>query len=190
MKRSFSSLAAVALALSSPTLASPVPQLVPGFVDPATCIAVGVIVELLIGDPLAVAYCAAVVPLPSVIKKSTTTVVSPATVTVTTTNSNSVLPTIASPVTTTTTISSCTAGPTPLKRPLLPPIPDGVTQYPTLDVTKACSCLSLPTKTVTSVITVTASPTVTITTTTDIPGSGSPFVATATVISPCNAVVF
>ncbi|KAL6880744.1 GLEYA domain-containing protein [Trichoderma novae-zelandiae] len=187
MKHSFSSLAALALALSSAAVASPTPQLVPGIVDTVSCLAVNAIVELLIGDPLAVAYCAAVVPLPSVIRSRTTTVVRPTTVTVTTTNSNSVRPTITSHTTTTTTISSCTASPTPFKRHLFPgggyrpPIPDCVTQYPTPDVTEACSCLSLPTPTVTSVRTVTVSPTVTVTRTTGVPGAGSPVTTTSTV---------
>ncbi|KAH0494622.1 hypothetical protein TgHK011_001238 [Trichoderma gracile] len=178
----------MALALSSATIASPAPQLVPGIVDPASCLAVQAIVGLLIGDPLAVAYCAAVVPLPSVVKTSTTTVVRPTTLTITTAaNSNSVLPTITSHTTTTTTISSCIASPTPFKRRFypdarqLPPIPDLVTEYPTPDVTKACSCLSLPTSTVTSVRTVTVSPTVTITRIGGIPSAGKPVVTTSTV---------
>ncbi|TFB04911.1 hypothetical protein CCMA1212_003268 [Trichoderma ghanense] len=184
MKHTFSSLAALALALSSATVASPAPQLVPGIVDPASCLAVQVIVGLLVGDPLAVAYCAAVVPLPSVVKTSTTTIARPFTVTVTTTDANSVQPTITTSTTTTTTISSCTASPTPFNHPGdgdLPSIPDFVTQYPTPDVTKACSCLSLPTSTVTSVKTVIVSPTVTITETTGLAGAGSPIVTTATV---------
>ncbi|KAK1251322.1 hypothetical protein MKX07_005877 [Trichoderma sp. CBMAI-0711] len=177
MKCSFSSLATLALAFSSATVASPAPQLVPGIVDPASCLAVQVIVGLLIGDPVAVAYCAAVVPLPSVVKTSTTTIVRPTTVTITTANSDSVLP----------TITSLTTTPTPFKRHLhpgardLPPIPDLVTEYPTVDITKACSCLSLPTSTVTSVRTVIVSPTVTITKIAGAPLEGKPVVTTSTV---------
>ncbi|ETS06848.1 hypothetical protein M419DRAFT_5098 [Trichoderma reesei RUT C-30] len=187
MKCSFSSLATLALAFSSATVASPAPQLVPGIVDPASCLAVQVIVGLLIGDPVAVAYCAAVVPLPSVVKTSTTTIVRPTTVTITTANSDSVLPTITSLTTTTTTISSCITSLTPFNRHLhpgardLPPIPDLITEYPALDITKACSCLSLPTSTVTSVRTVTVSPTVTITKVAGAPLAGKPVVTTSTV---------
>ncbi|KAL7949749.1 GLEYA domain-containing protein [Trichoderma barbatum] len=187
MKHSFTSLAALALTLSSSVVASPAPQLVPGIIDTASCAAVNIIVELLIGDPLAIAYCAAVVPVPSVVRSITTTVVRPTTVTLVTTNSNSVRPTITSRTTVTTTISSCTASATPFKRHFapgdgfhLPPFPDCVTQFPTPDVTKACSCLSLPTPTVTSTRTVTVSPTITVTRTAGIPGVGSPVVTTST----------
>ncbi|KAL6793278.1 GLEYA domain-containing protein [Trichoderma sp. SZMC 28013] len=184
MKHSFSSLAAVALTLSTSVVASPTPQLlVPGILDTATCLAVNVIAELLIGDPLAIAFCAAVVPLPSVIRSRTTTLVRPTTVTVTTSNSNAVRPTITNLVIVTVTSSSCTASPTPFKRDngiYLPPIPECVTQFPTLDVTKACSCIDLPTPTVTSTRTVFVSPTITITRTVGPPGGGSPVVTTST----------
>ncbi|KAJ4859343.1 GLEYA domain-containing protein [Trichoderma breve] len=172
MKHSLYSLAAVALTFSTSIVASPTPQLVvPSIDDSVACLAVNVITGVLIGDPLAIAYCAAVAPLPSVIRSRTTTIVRPTTVTVTTTNSNGVRPTITSRTTVTVTSSSCTAIPTPLKRQLLPPIyippiPDCVTQFPTLDLTKACSCIDLPTPTVTSTRTVVVSPTITITKTT------------------------
>lgn len=59
MKHSLYSLAAVALALSTSVVASPTPQLlVPIIDDTVTCLAVNVIAELIIGDPLAIAYCA------------------------------------------------------------------------------------------------------------------------------------
>ncbi|KAF3069275.1 hypothetical protein CFAM422_007397 [Trichoderma lentiforme] len=160
MKHSLYSLAAVALTFSTSIVASPTPQLVvPSIDDSVACLAVNVITELIIGDPLAIAYCAAVVPLPSVIRSRTTTIVRPTTVTVTTTNSNAVRPTITNRTTVFVTSSSCTAIPTPFKRQLLPPIyippiPACVTQFPTLDVTKACSCINLPTPTVTSTRTV------------------------------------
>ncbi|KAL7929703.1 GLEYA domain-containing protein [Trichoderma chlorosporum] len=187
MKHSFSSLATLALTLSNSVVASPAPQLVPGIVDTVSCLEVNIIAELLIGDPLAVAFCAAIIPLPSVVKSKITTIVRPTTVTVTTTNSNAVPPTITSHTTVTATISSCTARATPFKRHFapgdgyrIPPIPDCVTQFPTPDVTKACSCLSLPTPTVTSTRTVTVSPTITITQTAGIPGGGIPVVTTST----------
>lgn len=59
MKHSLYSLAAVALTLSTSVIASPTPQLlVPIIDDSVTCLAVNVIAELIIGDPLAIAYCA------------------------------------------------------------------------------------------------------------------------------------
>ncbi|EHK24204.1 uncharacterized protein TRIVIDRAFT_61010 [Trichoderma virens Gv29-8] len=186
MKHSFSSLTALVLTLSTSVAASPTPQLVPGIVDTTTCLAVNVIAELLLGDPLAIAFCAAVVPLPSVIRSKTTTVVRPTTVTVTTTIPNAVRPTITSHTTVTTTISSCTASATPFKRHFapgdgyIPPIPDCVTQYPTPDITEACSCISLPTPTFTSTRTVTISPTITITKTTGGRVGGVPVVTTST----------
>ncbi|KAL6801580.1 GLEYA domain-containing protein [Trichoderma sp. SZMC 28012] len=186
MKHSFSSMAAVALTLYTSVLASPTPQLVvPDIDDSVTCLAVNVIAELIIGDPLAIAYCAAVVPLPSVIRSRTTTIVRPTTVIVTTTNSNGVRPTITSGTTVTVTSSSCNTIPTPFKRQLLPPIyippiPACVTQFPTLDVTKACSCIDLPTPTVTSTRTVIVSPTITITKTVGPVGNGDPVVTTST----------
>ncbi|KAL7912505.1 GLEYA domain-containing protein [Trichoderma velutinum] len=187
MKHSFSSLAALALTLSTSVVASPAPQLVPGIIDTVSCLAFNVITELLIGDPLAIAFCAAVVPHPSVVRTRTTTIVRPTTVTVTTTNSNSVRPTITSRTTVTVTSSSCTASATPFKRHFIPgdgyhipPIPDCVTQFPTLDVTKACSCISIPTPTVTSTRTVTVSPTITITRTVGPAGGGPPVVTTST----------
>jgi hypothetical protein len=90
MKHTFSSLAALALALSTSAVASPEPQLlVPGILDTVACIAVDVIAELIIGDPLAIAFCEAVVPpTKSVIKTSFTTVVRPTTVTATITTNN------------------------------------------------------------------------------------------------------
>lgn len=98
MKYTFSSLAALALTLSTSAVASPAPQLVvPGILDTVECIAVNVIAELLIGDPLAIAFCEAVAPpQKSVIKTRTTTIVRPTTVTVTTTNSNRIRATITS----------------------------------------------------------------------------------------------
>lgn len=87
----------------------------------------------------------------------------------------------------TVTSSSCNAIPTPFKRQLLPPIyippppiPACVTQFPTLDVTKACSCIDLPTPTVTSTRTVVVSPTITITRTVGPIGNGDPVVTTST----------
>lgn len=101
MKHTFSSLAALAalaLTLSTSAVASPAPQLlVPGILDTVECIAVNVIAELLLGDPLAIAFCEAVVPPhKSVIKTRITTIVRPTTVTVTTTTSNRIRPTITS----------------------------------------------------------------------------------------------
>ncbi|PNP54655.1 hypothetical protein THARTR1_05212 [Trichoderma harzianum] len=187
MKHSFSSLAAVALTLCTSVVASPAPQLLVPGIDDASCLAVNAISELLIGDPLAIAFCAAVVPLPSVIRSRTTTIVRPTTVTVTTTNSNAVRPTITSRVIVTVTSSSCTASPTPFKRQLIhgngiyiPPIPECVTQFPTLDVTQACSCIDLPTPTFTSTRTVIVSPTITITRTVGPPGGGPPVLTTST----------
>jgi hypothetical protein len=58
MKHTFSSLAALALTLSTSAVASPAPQLVPGLIDTVGCIALDAIVELLVGDPLAAAFCA------------------------------------------------------------------------------------------------------------------------------------
>lgn len=59
MKHSLYSLAAVALTLSTSVVASPTPQLlVPIIDDSVTCLAVNVIAELIIGDPLAIAHCA------------------------------------------------------------------------------------------------------------------------------------
>ncbi|KAK4066059.1 uncharacterized protein Triagg1_8368 [Trichoderma aggressivum f. europaeum] len=184
MKHSFSSLAAVALTLSTSVVASPTPQLVvPGIIDTATCLAVNVITQLLIGDPLAIAFCAAVVPLHSVIRSRTTTIVRPTTVTLTTTNSSAVRPTITSRVIVTVTSSSCTASPTPFELDngiYIPPIPECVTQFPTLDVTEACSCIDLPTPTFTSTRTVFVSPTITITSTVGPLGRGPPVVTTST----------
>ncbi|RFU75047.1 flocculation flo9 [Trichoderma arundinaceum] len=188
MKHTFSSLAALVLTLSTSAVASPAPQLVPGIVDTVECLAVDVIVGLLIGDPLAVAYCAAVIPLPTVIKSRTTTIVRPTTVTVTTTNSNTIRPTITSRTTVTSTISSCTASATPFKRHFdpedgyrRPPVPDCVTQYPTPDVSKACSCISLPTPTITSTRTIIVSPTITTTRTVGPTGVAAPVVTTTTI---------
>ncbi|KAM0262774.1 hypothetical protein ACHAQJ_001568 [Trichoderma viride] len=189
MKHTFSSLAALALTLSTSVVASPAPQLVPGLVDTVECIAVDAIVELLIGDPLAVAFCAAVIPLPSVIKSRTTTIVRPTTVTVTTTNRNTVRPTVTSRTTVTVTSSVCTASASPFKRHFAPedgyrypPIPNCVTQFPTPDVTKACSCISLPTPTTTSTRTITVRPIVTETTTVGgVVGGGNPVITTTTV---------
>ncbi|KAM0486350.1 hypothetical protein ACHAPX_001056 [Trichoderma viride] len=168
MKHTFSSLAALALALSTSAVASPEPQLlVPGILDTVACIAVDVIAELIIGDPLAIAFCEAVVPpTKSVIKTSFTTVVRPTTVTATITTNNR-RPTITLSTIVTTTSSLCTAKPlpTPFKRHYLPPIPNCVAQFPTPDVTKACSCLSLPIPTTTTTRTVTINPVVTQTTT-------------------------
>ncbi|PTB67761.1 hypothetical protein BBK36DRAFT_1168136 [Trichoderma citrinoviride] len=184
MTQMFSSLAVLALALSSAIVASPAPQLVSGIVDPATCLAVDIIVGLLVGDPLAVAYCAVVTIRHPKIQEPPR-LLKPTAITVTSANSNSAVPpTITSSATTTTTISSCTASPTPFRRHFFPgeaPIPALVTRYQTPNITKGCSCLSLPTPTVTSVKAVTISPTITITRTTDIPGAGSPVVATSTV---------
>jgi hypothetical protein len=99
MKHTFSSLAALALVLSTSAVASPEPQLlVPTILDTVECIALDVISELLIGDPLAIAYCEIVAPpTKSVIKTRTTTIVRPTTVaTVTITDSNFNRPTITS----------------------------------------------------------------------------------------------
>lgn len=98
MKHAIISLAALALTLSTSAVASPEPQLlVPGVLDTVECIAVDVIAELILGDPLAIAFCEVVAPPhKSVIKTRITTVVIPTTVTVTTTNSNLVRPTITS----------------------------------------------------------------------------------------------
>lgn len=71
MKHSFSSLAALALTLSTSVVASPAPQLVvPGILDTVSCLAVNVIVELLVGDPLAIAYCAVSRPFYKLIQKT------------------------------------------------------------------------------------------------------------------------
>ncbi|KAL7792081.1 GLEYA domain-containing protein [Trichoderma ceciliae] len=188
MKCTFTSLATLALTLSTSAVASPAPQLVPGIVDTAGCLALNVIVELLIGDPIAIAYCAAVVPLPTVIRSKTTTIVRPTTVTVTTRNTNTVRPTITSRTTVTSTISSCTASATPFKRHFAPvdgykrpPVPDCVSQYPTPDITKACKCISLPTPTTTSTRTITISPIFTVTRTAGATGAGVPVVTTSTI---------
>ncbi|KAK1245582.1 hypothetical protein MKX08_005211 [Trichoderma sp. CBMAI-0020] len=153
MKHTFSSLAALALTLSTSAVASPEPQLlVPGIADTVECIAVNAIAELIIGDPLAIAFCEAIVPpTKSVIKTSFTTVVRPTTVTATMTNNYRIRPTITSRTIVTTTSSLCTAKPFPtlFKRLYLSPIPNCVTQFPTPDAAKACSCLSLPIPTTT-----------------------------------------
>ncbi|PTB43693.1 uncharacterized protein TrAFT101_002247 [Trichoderma asperellum] len=113
MKHTFSSLAPLALIPSTSDVASLAPQLVlPGILETFECIALDVIAELLLGDPLAIAFCEAVGPLHrSFIKTRTTTIVRPTTVTVTTTR-NRTHPTITSrtimlvePVVTTRTIT-------------------------------------------------------------------------------------
>ncbi|UKZ58746.1 uncharacterized protein TrAtP1_000071 [Trichoderma atroviride] len=185
MKHTFSSLAALALTLSTSAVASPEPQLlVPGIIDTVECIAVNVIAELIIGDPLAIAFCEAVVPpTKSVIKTSFTTVVTPTTVTATISNNNRIRPTITSRTIVTTTSSLCTPKPfpTPFKRHHLPPIPNRVAQFPTPDVTKACSCLSLPIPTTTVTRTVTINPVIAETKTVGSTGILDPVVTTSTI---------
>ncbi|KAL7921889.1 hypothetical protein ACQKWADRAFT_313678 [Trichoderma austrokoningii] len=185
MKHTFSSLAALALALSTSAVASPDPQLlVPGIPDVVECIAVNAIAELILEDPVAIAFCEAVVPPhKSIIKTSITAVVRPTTVTVITTNSNLIRPTFTSHTIVTTTSSLCTASaiPTVFKRNGVSPIPDRITQFPTPDVTKACSCLSLPVPTITTTRTVTINPVVTETRTVGPTGILDPVVTTSTI---------